>query len=334
MMSYFQNIEFVSPYFLLLGILPIAWYMWRTLKQRNSDTTFTVSSSSPFSGGQSIRTRLTWLPDLLRLLSLLLFVIALARPQLSVKEEEVKAEGIDIMMAMDISPSMLAMDFEPNRIEVSKALAIEFVNGRKYDRVGLTLYAGEAFTQCPLTTDKANVTSYLRDLNVGILEDGTAIGMGLATAINRLKDSESTSKVIILLSDGFNNTGYIDPETALEVAKSFDIKVYAIGIGNEGLVTMPYRQRGGGVGYRKVESEFDEQLLQKIAQETGGRYFRARNIQDFQQVYAIIDQLEKTEIEVNILTKYSEEFRGFLLWGLGLLLLEILLRKSFLNILN
>lgn len=335
MIEYLKNIEFVSPFFLLLGVIPLAWYIWRFISKKNTDTTFTISTSDAFEGGDSWRTKLTWLPDVLRLLGLLFLVLSLARPQLSLKEETVNAEGIDIMLAIDLSSSMLAKDFEPDRLEVSKQVAEDFVRNRKYDRLGLAVFAGEAFTQCPLTTDQSILIDFLQTLAVGTLEDGTAIGMGLATAVNRLKDSESESKVVILLTDGVNNTGYIDPETAAEIAREYDVEVYTIGVGSAGNALTPVNRRSNGQYiFRNAKVQIDERLLQEISSSTGGRYYRAKDRNQLEAIYAEIDRLEKTEIEVNVFKRYQDEFRYFLLIGLGLLLVELLLRKTILNILS
>jgi len=335
MISYLKNIEFTDPWLLLLSALPIGWYLWKILKKKNSDTTFTISSSEAVRGAASLRSRLLWIPDVLRFLGLLLLVIALARPQLTLKEEEVKAEGIDIMLAIDLSSSMLAKDFEPDRLEVSKEVAIDFVKKRPYDRMGLAVFAGEAFTQCPLTTDQIILTDFLETLAVGTLADGTAIGMGLATAVNRLKDSESESKIVILLTDGVNNTGYIDPETASEIAEEYDVKVYTIGVGSQGNALTPVNRRSNGqYVFRMSRVQIDEALLQEISRNTGGRYFRATDRDDLENIYAEIDRLEKTEIEVNVFKRYQDEFRRFLLFGLMFLLLELLLRNTVLNILD
>lgn len=335
MIDYLKNIEFVNPYMLLLALLPIGWYLWRRLQGRSMDTTFTVSTTAAFTASGSWRTRIAWLPDVLRLLGLLFLVLSLARPQLSLREEKVKAEGIDIMLAIDLSSSMLAQDFDPDRLEVSKQVAESFVRNRQYDRLGLAVFAGEAFTQCPLTTDQSILIDFLRNLGVGMLEDGTAIGMGLATAVNRLKDSESKSKVVILLTDGVNNTGYIDPETAAEIAREYDVKVYTIGVGSEGFAMTPVnRQSNGQYIFRKAQVNIDEQLLQSISASTGGRYYRAKDRAQLEAIYAEIDRLEKTEIEVNIFKRYQDEFRFFLLIGLGLILAELLLRNTVLNILS
>lgn len=335
MIAYLKNIEFLDPWMLWLCILPVGWYLWRKLKKKNSDTTFTMSSSESIEGSQSLRSKFIWLPDVLRMLGLVLLIVALARPQLTLKEEEVKAEGIDIMLAMDLSSSMLAKDFEPDRLEVSKEVAIDFVKKRPYDRMGLAVFAGEAFTQCPLTTDQTILTDFLETLAVGTLADGTAIGMGLATAVNRLKDSESKSKIVILLTDGVNNTGYIDPETASEIAEEYDVKVYTIGVGSEGTAMTPVNRRSNGqYVFRRSRVQIDEALLMEISKNTGGQYFRATDRLALENIYAEIDRLEKTEIEVNVFKRYEDEFRFFLLFGFILLGLELVLRNTVLNILN
>lgn len=335
MIEYLKNIEFVSPFFLLLGLIPICWYLWKRFRKKNTDTTFTISSSQAFDEGDSWRTKLTWLPDILRLFGLLFLVLSLARPQLSLTEEEVTADGIDIMLAIDLSSSMLARDFQPDRLEVSKEVAEAFVRNREYDRLGLAVFAGEAFTQCPLTTDQTILIDFLQSLAVGTLEDGTAIGMGLATAVNRLKDSESKSKIVILLTDGVNNTGYIDPETAAEIAREYEVKVYTIGVGSEGFAPTPVNRRSNGqYVFRNSKVQIDEILLQEISRSTGGKYYRAKDRAELESIYAEIDRLEKTKIEVNVFKRYSEEFRFFLLMGLGLLLLELILRNTVLNILS
>ena len=283
----------------------------------------------------SIRSRITWLPDVLRLIGLIFLTLAIARPQLTLKEEEVKAEGIDIMLAIDLSSSMLAKDFEPDRLEVSKQVAIDFVKKRPYDRMGLAVFAGEAFTQCPLTTDQTILTDFMETLAVGTLADGTAIGMGLATAVNRLKDSESKSKIVILLTDGVNNTGYIDPQTASEIAEEYDVKVYTIGVGSEGNAMTPVNRRSNGqYVFRMSRVQIDEALLKEISKNTGGRYFRATDRIDLENIYAEIDRLEKTEIEINVFKRYEDEFRNFLLLGFLFLAIELVLRNTILNVLD
>ena len=277
----------------------------------------------------SLRGRLRAVLPILRALAFIALVIALARPQETLKEEEIKADGIDIMLVMDLSSSMLAQDFKPDRLEVSKAVATEFVNKRRFDRIGLAVFAGEAFTQCPLTTDHRVVKEFLGNLSCGILEDGTAIGMGLATAVNRLKDSKAVSKVVILLTDGVNNAGYVKPKTAAEIAREFSVKVYTIGVGSTGDAYTPVSRRSDGkYNFGLARVEIDEDLLIEIAKMTGGKYFRATSAQSLQKIYDEIDDLEKTEIEVTSIKRYSEEFYRFVFWALIFLVVELLLRYT------
>jgi Ca-activated chloride channel family protein len=323
------NYNFVNPeFFLLLLALPAVgiWY-YRRYKQRYP--TMDMPSLEGIRDIRSWRARFRVALPIMRALAFTLLVIALARPQESLKEENIKAEGIDIVMVMDLSSSMLARDFTPDRLEVSKDVAAQFVDKRPYDRIGLAVFSGEAFTQCPLTTDHGVVKDFLENLKCGILEDGTAIGMGLATAVNRLKDSESVSKVVILLTDGVNNSGYIQPMTAAQIASQFDVKVYTIGIGSVGEALTPVSVRSDGryiFGLARVE--IDEQLLKEIAEMTGGAYFRATSKEGLEEIYSKIDELEKTEIEVTTIRRYSEEFYFFAGFGLLLLVLELLLRYT------
>jgi Ca-activated chloride channel family protein len=263
------------------------------------------------------RARLEPVLQILKYLSLAAFIIALARPQKTLKEEVVRAEGIDIFLVMDLSSSMLAKDFNPDRLEVSKRVAIEFVEKRPYDRIGLAVFAGESFTQCPLTTDHRVVKDFLASLQCGVLQDGTAIGMGLAAGVNRLKDSEAESKVIILLTDGVNNAGYIRPITAAEIAKEFNVRVYTIGIGTIGDALAPMsRREDGRYVFGMTRVEIDEDLLRQIASMTGGQYYRATSAESLERIYDEIDQLEKTEMEVNVFNRYSEEYYKWLLFGM------------------
>lgn len=327
-----QNIQFVHPYFLLLLLLIplVGIFYWH--KQKKQQITIKLSSLKALENSTSWRGKLREGLPILRALAFILLVIALARPQRMLKEEQIKAEGIDIAMVIDLSSSMLAKDFDPDRLEVSKLVAAEFVSKRRYDRVGLIVFAGEAFTQCPLTTDHQILQSFLANLQCGILEDGTAIGMGLAAAVNRLKDSEIATKVVILLTDGVNNSGYIKPITAAEIAKSYGIKVYTIGIGTTGSALAPTsRLPGGRYKFSLVPVEIDESLLQEIAEMTGGKYFRAVSSQSLQEIYNEIDQLEKTEIEVSVMKRYSEEFHWFSAFAFFLLTLELLLRYTLLR---
>ena len=277
----------------------------------------------------SLRGKFRALLPILRILSIGALVIAMARPQEVLKEEEVKADGIDIVLAMDLSRSMLAQDFQPDRLEVSKAVAIEFVEKRKHDRIGLAVFAGESFTQCPLTADHDVLKKMLSEVKSGLIEDGTAIGMGLATAVNRLKDNESKSKTIILLTDGVNNKGFILPLTAAETAKEFDIKVYTIGVGSEGTAPFPQRDIFGRTVLQNIQVQLDEKLLKEIASITGGKYFRAKNNKSLQKIYEEIDKLEKTEVEVTSIKRYKELFHPYAILAALLLIFDVLLRQTF-----
>jgi len=326
------NYELNSPWFLLLLLaLPLMWwYKHKAATAQKSEMRFPhVGSIGDIRSLKSIL--LKYLP-ILRYFSLGFLIFALARPQLVLKEEEVKAEGIDIMMVMDLSSSMLARDFKPDRLTVSKEMGKRFIDKRTYDRIGLVVFAGESFTQSPLTTDHRILKEFMSGLESGIMEDGTAIGMGLASAVNRLKESESESKIVILLTDGVNNAGYIKPMTAAEIAKELQVKVYTIGVGTMGNAVAPISKRSDGryvFGVSRVE--IDEELLTEISELTGGRYFRATNEAGLEQIYAEIDRLEKTEIDVSVFKRYSEEFRKFLFIGLLLLLIEWILKNTLLR---
>jgi len=323
--------NFHSPWLLLLLLLlPLMWWLKKRSVDKESNMRFPhVGSIKNLASTKSVL--LKYLP-LLRYLGLALLIIALARPRLILKEEEVKAEGIDIMMIMDLSSSMLARDFQPDRLTVSKEMGKRFIDKRTYDRIGLVVFAGESFTQSPLTTDHRILKEFMGGLESGIMDDGTAIGMGLASAVNRLKESESESKVVILLTDGVNNAGYIKPMTAAEIAKELGVKVYTIGVGTMGNAVAPISKRSDGryvFGVSRVE--IDEDLLTEISKLTGGRYFRATNELGLEKIYEEIDRLEKTEIDVSVFKRYSEEFRKFLIFGLLFLALEWLLRNTLLR---
>ena len=327
MIDLLTNVRFAHPWvFLLLLLVPfvVLWLKWqRTRRYPNLRMPTLAGVEKIVTWRTRLRTFLPWL----RGLALLCLVIALARPQLTLQEESIKAEGIDIVLAMDLSSSMLAQDFRPSRLEASKRVAIDFVNKRPYDRISIVAFAGEAFTQCPLTTDHDVVRTF-----VGALAYGTAIGQGLATAINRVKESEATSKVIILLTDGVNNAGYLPPDMAADIAKEFAIKVYTIGVGSEGEALTPVsKDRFGRYRYDVARVEIDEQLLQEIARKTDGQYFRATNQEELQNIYDLIDQLEKTEIETTVVKRYQEQFRYFAVAAALLLLLEIVLRYTVLR---
>ena len=331
-MNLLRNIEFADPWFLLLLLLIpiIAFWNYKAKEKRYVD--IPLPSLEGIANIRSWRSILLKYLPILRALAFSFLVIALARPQTSLKEEDIKAEGIDIFLAIDLSSSMLARDFKPDRLEVSKAVAIDFVQKREFDRLGLTVFAGESFTQCPLTTDHKVVNDFLGALNCGFLEDGTAIGMGLASAVNRLKDSDAKSKVIILLTDGVNNSGYVRPITAAEIAKEYNIRVYTIGVGSSGNALTPVSRRSNGeyvFGMARVQ--IDETLLDEIATMTGGKYYRATSEVALQNIYDEINELEKTEMQVSTVKRYSDEFRIFLTLGLLFFVLELLLKYLFLR---
>ncbi len=326
-----DNITFANPefFYLLFLLIPlIIWYVW---KDREANAAIRFSTLKGFSGAG--RTAKYWLRHILfavRLIILSLIIVVLARPQSVNKWQDVNTEGIDIIIALDISGSMLAQDFRPDRLEASKAVAIEFVSGRPTDRIGLVVYSAESFTQCPLTTDHAVLINLFHDIKSGMIEDGTAIGMGLANAVSRLKDSKAKSKVIILLTDGVNNRGSIAPLTAAEIARTFNIRVYTIGVGTQGTAPAPV-QTPYGVQIRQVPVEIDEQILQQIAQVTDGKYFRATNNQKLIEIYKEIDQMEKSKIDVREYSRKEEEYLAYGLGAVILLLFEIIIRKTVLR---
>lgn len=272
-----------------------------------------------------------WLRHLLalfRMVVISLIIIVLARPQSSNQWEQVTTEGIDIVLCMDVSGSMRAMDFKPNRLEASKNVGIEFVNARQDDRFGLVVFAGESFTQCPMTTDRAVVVNFLKEISFGVIEDGTAIGMGLATAVNRIKESKADSKVIILLTDGVNNRGDVGPVTAAEIASGLGIRVYTIGVGSKGTAPIPVQDMFGRTITRDMPVEIDEEVLEKIAETTGGTYFRATDNNKLREIYQEIDQMEKTRLDIKHFSKNKEEYFPFLLAAMIILLVEVLLRYT------
>ena len=311
--------------FLLLLLIPVVgWYIW---KLRNARASVQLSSTDSLRRQpKSLRVWLIHVPFALRVMVITLLSLALARPQLSNRWQSESTEGIDIMMALDISGTMLGEDLKPNRLEAAKTVATDFVLSRPNDQIGLVVFAGESFTQCPLTTDHAVLVNLFQSVKFGMIEDGTAIGLGLANAVNRMKDSETKSKVVILLTDGSNNRGDIDPMTAAEIAKTFNIRVYAIGVGSYSKEVRVPIHTPYGVQYGSMSSEFDESTLRNIAQMTGGEYFRATDNNSLKAIYQQIDQLEKTKIRVREYSKRTEHFAPFLLAALLCLLTELLLR--------
>jgi Ca-activated chloride channel family protein len=326
-----HNIVFENGWFLwFLLVIPlmVAHYIWR---QGKANAPAKLSTAGFLADGRkTFRHYLRHVLFAMRMAALALVTVVIARPQNVDRWQSSTTEGIDIVMALDVSGSMLARDFSPDRLEASKNVATEFISGRPYDRIGLTVFSGESFTQCPLTTDHAVLINLLRDVKSGIIEDGTAIGVGLATAINRIKDSDAISKVIILLTDGVNNRGSIDPMTAAEIAKRFGIRVYTIGVGSRGYADYPV-QTPFGTRYQKMQVEIDEALLQQIAELTGGHYFRAVDNTSLQQVYGEIDKLEKSKIETREHSKRDEVFMSWAMAALVLIGIELLLRYLFMK---
>ena len=327
---------FASSAYLLLMLLVIPCIAWYVLRGNKRRATLSVPTTSMYSGmRKSWKCYLIHVPFILEMISLVLLSLILARPQTTDRWQDTEIEGIDIMMCVDVSTSMLAEDLKPNRIEAAKQVASEFINGRPNDNIGLTIFAGEAFTQCPMTVDHAVLLNMFQNVSSdiaanGIIEDGTAIGMGLANAISRLKDSQAKSKVIILLTDGSNNRGEISPMTAAEMAKSFGIRVYTVGVGTNG--TAPYPVQGAfGKQYVNVAVEIDENVLRQIAQTAGGQYYRATSNSKLKEVYEEIDKLERTKLQVKEFSKNQEEYQPLALALLLCLLLSILLKQTVLR---
>lgn len=309
---------------LLLGLLPmIGYYIFRTFQGRAA---VQISSIKGAIARRTYRYYLRHVPFVLRMCVVALLIFVMARPQSSETNTNVNAEGIDIIMALDISGSMLARDFQPDRITAAKEITSQFVLERLTDRIGLVVFAGEAFTQSPLTTDHVTLVNLLSEIQSGMIEDGTAIGNGLATAVNRLKESDAPSKVIVLLTDGVNNSGQIDPLSAADIAVEYGLRVYTIGVGSEGVAPYPAYDQWGNLTYQMGKVEIDEKLMTEIADKTGGKYFRATDNTKLAAIYAEINKLEKAKVEVENFTKYSEVYHPFLLLAIGLLLLEVLCR--------
>lgn len=323
-----ENITFANPK-LLWGLLIIpAVIVWYIFCQKKQDASVRFSDMNGFESlPKSWRVYGRHLLFVLQMVALALLIVAIARPQSTSTSETSNIEGIDIILAQDVSGSMLARDLKPDRLEASKKMAADFVEGRPTDRMGLVVFSGESFTQVPLTTDHGIMLSMLKELKSGMIEDGTAIGDGLATAINRLKDSEAISKVIILLTDGLNNAGSVDPYTAAELAKLYGIRVYTIGVGSYGTAPYPV-QTIFGMQYQQMKVEIDEKMLTTIANNSGGKYFRATSNQKLSEIYDEIDKLERSKIEVTEFRHVHEEFYPLVALALVLLLVEFLLRKT------
>lgn len=327
----FSNFEFHNPEFLWLFILIPLIAIWFFFSRKKESATLSMPNVKGFNGGGSFLPKLKPLLYLLRLLAFSALIVALARPRnVAVSKKTKSNKGIDIVMAVDVSASMLAKDLKPNRLEALKKVAVDFVNRRPNDRIGIVVYAGESFTQTPITSDKSIVKRTISELKWGQLEGGTAIGMGLGSAVNRLKESKAKSKVIILLTDGVNNSGFVDPKTATELAKELNIKVYTIGIGTNGMAPFPWSKdpRTGKISFKNQQVEIDEALLKHIASETEGKYFRATNNTKLKAIYDEIDKLEKTKIEEFKYYKYTEKYRFLVLLAGIFLLLEFILKNT------
>ncbi len=325
------DVTFANKGFLFLLLLIPALSVWYYFRQKYRESDVRFSSLTPFSEISSTRKeRARHLPFILRMAALALLIFALARPQSTSHGENVYSEGIDIVLALDISGSMIAEDFHPNRVEAAKAVAQEFINGRTNDRIGLVIFSSESFTQCPLTVDYAVLKNLLKVVKPGMIEDGTAIGLGIANAVNRLKDSKSKSKIIILLTDGVNNRGEIDPTTAAQIAASYGIRVYTVGMGTIGEAPYP-AQTPFGIRYQMMPVDLDENALMKIAALTDGKYFRATDNTTLEKIYKEIDRLEKTRIEVRSYRRFAELFYPYVGLALFLLMVDIGISKTWLR---
>ena len=323
--------QFANPIYLYLLLLLIPMVAWYIVRMSKTQASFKLASTGAFNGKKrGLKVKLRHLPFLLRVISVALIIIVLARPQAVDSWEKSETQGIDILLALDISGSMLAQDLQPNRMEAVKKVAAEFITERKNDNIGLVIFAGESFTQCPMTTDHKVLLNLLNEVDFGMIEDGTAIGLGLANSVNRLKDSESKSKVVILLTDGSNNRGQIAPLTAADLAKSYGIRVYTVGAGTKGTAPTPV-QTPFGMRIQNMPVDIDENVLTEIANLTGGKYFRAVDNESLREIYQEIDQLEKYLISVENVTRKQELFMPFALWALALILLELILRRTWLR---
>lgn len=325
--DYFKDITFGQPWLLLLFlVIPILIY-WKFNKGKKQVAAIGISSTKGLANSRSWKNSFQQFPFIFRLLALSCIIVALARPQAKFDETQTEGEGIDIILAIDVSGSMTAQDFTPNRMEAAKKEAEEFVDARPSDRIGVVIFAGESFTICPLTTDHYVLKSQIAQIRNGLLEDGTAIGSGLATSVDRLRNSKAKSKVVILLTDGMNNGGLIDPATALEIAKTFHVKVYTIGVGTDGYAPTPV-STPLGIVMQNQKVSIDENLLKNIAQQTGGEYFRATDNKSLENIYKQIDKMEKSKVEITTFHRYTEKFYPFILAAMALLLIEIILRYT------
>lgn len=329
--DYFQNITFGHPwFFLLFALLPVLIWIKYTHGDKKA-AALQISTTKGISKTGSLRNTFQNFPFWLRILALACIILALARPQTQYDQTSREGQGIDIILCIDVSGSMTAQDFLPNRMEAAKKVAIDFVNHRPDDRIGVVIFAGESFTQCPLTTDHYVLVSQIEQIHNGLLEDGTAIGSGLATSVDRLRESKSKSKVVILLTDGVNNGGLIDPMTAMEIAKAFHVKVYTIGVGSaSGYAATPIPTPLGTVTQPEKVS-IDEKLLQNIAFQTGGKYFRATDNKSLEEIYVDINKMEKSKVQITTFHRFNEKFYLLVFIAMGLLLLEGILRYTLLK---
>ncbi len=325
-------VRFVNPGMLWLSVLIVPMVAYYVYQMRQGGATMRISTvDGVLRVPRTVKYYLRHLPMILCCLAVALLSVALARPQSAEHNSNSTTEGIDIVLALDLSGSMLARDFTPDRIGAAKEVASKFIMDRPNDRIGLVVFAGESFTQCPLTTDKRSLLNLLGSLQSGMIEDGTAIGNGLATAVNRLRESDAKSKVIILLTDGVNNCGQITPLTAAEIAESYGIRVYTVGIGTTGMAPYPVVDMWGNLTFQPMKVEIDEKILTEIAQMTGGRYFRATDNRKFQEIYDQINDLERSRIEVENFTRYDECFAPFALLAMLLAMISFLLRQTWLR---
>jgi len=323
--------EFLHPEYLYLLLLLLPLIVWYVVRLSKTQASFKLASADAFRAMKpDFRVTMRHLPFALRLISLGLIIIVIARPQSVSSWEETESQGIDIVMALDVSGSMLAQDLQPDRLQAAKKVAAEFITDRRNDNIGLVIFAGESFTQCPLTTDHTVLLNLLNEINFGAIEDGTAIGLGLATSVNRLKDSDSESRVVILLTDGTNNSGQIAPLTAADLARSYGIRVYTVGVGTKGMAPTPVNTPYG-IRMQNMPVDIDEKTLTEIAAMTGGQYFRAQDTEGLRQVYGEIDEMEKYLISVQNVTRRHEMFLPFALLALGLILMELVLRRTWLR---
>ncbi|HMO61408.1 MAG TPA: VWA domain-containing protein [Ferruginibacter sp.] len=323
--DYFNNTRFESPYFLWLGLaIPLLAVLY-ILRLKNHSAAVKVSSVKVFLATRSWKTALVQLPFVLRMLALAFLVVALARPQAVNQEQHAEGEGVDIILCIDVSGSMTAQDFTPNRMEAAKKVAADFIDRRLTDRIGIVIFSGESFTQCPLTTDKPVLKAAVEHIHNGLLEDGTAIGDGLATSVDRLRNSQSKTKLVILLTDGENNGGLIGPANAKEIAKTFGIKVYTIGVGTDGYAPFPVKTPAGVV-VQQQKVTIDEKLLTAISSETGGKYFRAKDNTGLENIYTEIDAMEKSKVDITSFTRYTDKYFPVLMAALFFILLEVVLK--------